>query len=470
MVRQRHGQAQPIEDYRTRFPAQFADFERLMGGDAFGTHVPSQVLTPRLASAVPAPAARPAPAANLPQLTGGAADADRVLRQAGYRLLNRLGQGAFGEVWRGEAPGRIAIAIKIIHRSLQREMAQRELQALEIIKEIRHPFLLQTHAYWSLDDYLLIAMDLADRTLLDRQKQCREQGLPGIPVPELLRIFREAAEGIDFLLSNNVRHRDIKPANLLLVAGHAKVADFGLAKLQDAAASMTTLGTPNYMAPEVWQSKQHAASDQYALACSYAEMRLGRLPFPSCKDMVTAMSAHLWEEPDLTGLPEAEQQVLRRALGKNPEERYPTCLDFVSALEEALAPLLPATPGGDGSPPGQGRGHGPNGRAGNGHRPARRGQTRAFWVLLAAVLVLVRRCSRSSLAFLVSGWPAGSADRAGRRSRLAARRRRTRPRAAHIKPSTASASTTAVVRIKGGQRIVFSYSAGRRKPTQRPST
>ena len=383
-VRQRHGQARPIEDYRARFPAQFADFERLIAGDAFGTQVPSQVLTPPI---VPAAPRLPAPVNRSP-LAGGAADADRVLREAGYRLLNRLGKGAFGEVWRAEAPGRIAAAVKVIHRSLQREMAQREQQALDIIKEVRHPFLLQTHAYWPLEDQLLIAMDLADGTLLDRLKQCRDEGQPGIPVPELLRIFREAAEGIDYLQKNNVLHRDIKPANILLLAGHAKVADFGLAKLQDAAASMTTLGTPNYMAPEVWQSKLHPASDQYALALSYGEMRLGRLPFPSCKDMVTAMSAHLWEEPDLTGLPDAEQAVLRRALSKNPEERYPNCLAFVAALDEALAPLIAppvsANPTLGGPAADTAR---VGGRDTTVAIPASRPRT--FWVLLAGVLLLV---------------------------------------------------------------------------------
>jgi hypothetical protein len=184
-------------------------------------------------------------------------------------------------------------------------------------------------------------MDLADGTLGERLKQCQDQGLPGIPAPDLLRIFCEAAEAIDFLHRNNVLHRDIKPANVLLLEGHAKVADFGLAKLRDTAASATTLGTPNYMAPEVWQGKVHTASDQYALAVSYAEMRLGRLPFAAARDMVSAMSAHLWDKPDLSGLPEAEQRVLLRAMAKTPDERYPTCLEFVAALEEACAPLLP---------------------------------------------------------------------------------------------------------------------------------
>jgi hypothetical protein len=343
-VRQRHGMAPPLTSYRERFPAQFAEFERLIGDDPFGTRLPVAPTTAPAPAAAPGPkpSIPPPPAAPKPVVAAPVHDGGRALEEAGYRLLSRLGKGAYGEVWRAEAPGRVAAAVKIIQRTLQQKLADRELQALELIKELRHPFLLQTHAYWALEEQVLIAMDLADGTLNERLRQCQEQGLPGIPAPELLRIFREAAEAVDFLHRNNVLHRDIKPANLLLLEGHAKVADFGLAKLQDTAASATTLGTPNYMAPEVWQGKVHAHSDQYALAISYAEMRFGRLPFTSVRDMVSAMSAHLWDTPDLSGLPEAEQQVLLRALKKDPEERYPTCLAFVSALEEACAPPPPA--------------------------------------------------------------------------------------------------------------------------------
>ncbi|HZT80961.1 MAG TPA: serine/threonine-protein kinase, partial [Gemmataceae bacterium] len=329
-VRRRHGQAPAVETYRARFPAQFTEFQRLIAEEeGFGTYLPPAPPTVRQPE-TPRPAPKPVPAA--PR------DGARVLEEAGYRLLSRLGKGAFGEVWRAEAPGRVAAAVKVIHRSLQQKQADREARAMEFIKELRHPFLLQTHAYWPLEDQLLIVMDLADGTLGERLKQCKEQGLAGIPAPELLRIFREAAEAVDFLHAHNVLHRDIKPANVLLVEGHAKVADFGLAKLQDTAASATTLGTPYYMAPEVWRGQPSARSDQYALALSYAEMRLGRLPFAEARDMVSAMSAHLWDKPDLSGLPPAEQRVLLRALDKNPEKRYPNCLAFVTALEEACAP------------------------------------------------------------------------------------------------------------------------------------
>ena len=76
-------------------------------------------------------------------------------------LLRRIGQGGFGEVWRAEAPGGVEVAIKIIVRPIDQDEGKRELDSIELIKRLRHPFLLQTQAFWALEDRLLIVMDLA---------------------------------------------------------------------------------------------------------------------------------------------------------------------------------------------------------------------------------------------------------------------------------------------------------------------
>ena len=260
----------------------------------------------------------------------------------GYNLIKRIGSGGFGEVWLAEAPGAIKVAVKTLFRPVDHEEAQREMQALELIKDLRHPFLLQTQQYWASEDKIYIVMELADGSLRERLKQCRQEGQSGIPLPELLQYFREAAEALDFLHSRRVQHRDIKPENILLLQRHAKVADFGLARAQDSQRLMTASGsgTPYYMAPEVWRGKSSIHSDQYGLAATYAELRLDRRLFSS-KELAQLMYEHMQDSPNLDPLPEAEQAVLKKALAKEPEDRYPSCTAFVQALEEAAGVMPP---------------------------------------------------------------------------------------------------------------------------------
>ncbi|MCI0456207.1 MAG: protein kinase, partial [Gemmataceae bacterium] len=167
----------------------------------------------------------PAPHAAGPSLQLGAG-AEPV---AGYRLVRPLGKGGFGEVWEAVGPGGFPVALKFVR--LAGKVAAVEMRSLELMKRLRHPNLLAQHGAWRSGDWLILAMELADRTLLDRLRQAIDvQGLPGIPLPELLHHMRGAAEGIDYLNRQGVQHRDIKPQNLLLVGGGVKVADFGLAK------------------------------------------------------------------------------------------------------------------------------------------------------------------------------------------------------------------------------------------------
>ncbi len=256
----------------------------------------------------------------------------------GYRLLQLLGRGAFGEVWRAEAPGGVEVAVKIISRTLKQNHAQRELEALQLIKGLRHQNLLSLQAFFSLEDRLLIVLELADGSLRSRLEECRRARLPGIPPAELLCYFREAAEALDYLHEHQVHHRDIKPDNLLLLGPHIKVADFGLARLLEkhSLQTATYAGTPAYMAPELWNGQLSLHSDQYSLAIMYVELRVGRRPFVQ-ESLAELMNAHLHHLPELHPLRQPEQQVLRKALAKDPQQRYPSCLAFVRALQEVLS-------------------------------------------------------------------------------------------------------------------------------------
>jgi serine/threonine protein kinase len=363
LVRQHLGDKPQVAMYKERFPEQFTELERLV----------QQQPLPPTQTPPPAPHAE-TPSLALPQSHFVIDDPDPhtglMPTGDGYRRVKRIGSGGFGEVWRAEAPGGVEVAIKIIFRPLDHQEAQRELQALELIKRLRHPFLLQTQAFWSLEDRLLIVMELADGSLRDRLKECREAGQTGIPADELLTYFREAAEALDYLHGEGVLHRDIKPANILLLKRHAKVADFGLARVlpkDQRSVANSSSGTPQYMAPEVWRGKKLSSrSDQYSLAVAYAELRRGR-PLTSSDDIYEVMLAHVQGNPDLDPLAPAEQEVIRRALAKDPAQRYGNCQEFVQALDRALGAELKATlpdtpyPAGSGVPPVAGAGARPRG-------------------------------------------------------------------------------------------------------------
>ncbi len=262
-----------------------------------------------------------------------------------YKLVRVIGYGNFGEVYEAEAPGGVRVAVKRILRTIDHPTGQSELAALEAMKTLAHPFLLQTQAYWVYRDQLVIVMELAEGSLEDRLEYYRKQGRAGIPPEELVPYFLQAAEALDYLHSLNVSHRDIKPQNLLYLKGYAKVADFGLARVhrhtQTTVGSL--MGTPMYMAPEAWGMKISLHSDQYSLAATYITARLGRPLFPTELVYELAMY-HLEEKPDLNPLPEAEQAVLARALAKNPDERFPSCKAFVEGLRDAvLTPSVTVT-------------------------------------------------------------------------------------------------------------------------------
>ena len=267
----------------------------------------------------------------------------------GYRLITRLGRGGFGEVWKATGPGGFAVALKFV--KLDENAGAIENHALEIIKDVRHPNLLATFGAWQQNGFLIIAMELADRTLLDRFEQTKAQNLSGIPGIELLEYLTDAAKGIDFLnasrpsINNSesagIQHRDIKPQNLLLVGGCVKVADFGLARvLNYTVTGHTGSLTPSYAPPEFFDGKTHRHSDQYSLAVTYCMLRGGRLPFEG--NAAQVMAGHLHRLPDLTMLPEEERLVVARALAKNPKQRWPSCGEFVSALRDCKQkPLQP---------------------------------------------------------------------------------------------------------------------------------
>jgi serine/threonine protein kinase len=263
----------------------------------------------------------------------------------GYRLLEPLGRGGFGEVWKCEAPGGLWKAIKFVRgnasgQGKKEDSASVEFQAIQCIKNVRHPFVLSIDRVEMLDGELVLVMELADRNLADRFAECRAAGHPGIDRDELLRYMTEAAEALDLInFQHGLQHLDVKPANLFVVSGHIKVADFGLVNKvkEGGAGALQKQGglTPSYVAPELLRGQMSHHSDQYSLAIVYQELLTGTFPF-SGENPSSVMLAHLSMEPDLSALSDADRLWVGRALAKEPERRFPSCLQFIRALVSGM--------------------------------------------------------------------------------------------------------------------------------------
>jgi eukaryotic-like serine/threonine-protein kinase len=269
----------------------------------------------------------------------------------GYRLIEPIGSGGFGEVWKCEAPGGLVKAIKFVYGNLNSldvdcVRAEQEMKALNRVKEVRHPFVCSLDRIEVVEGEVVIVMELADRTLHDLYTDCQAAGMIGIPRDNLLCYLRDAAEALDYMNEKHgLQHLDVKPRNLFLICDRVKVADFGLVKNLERNSSSGLLGgvTPLYAAPETFVGKISHHSDQYSLAIVYQELLTGHRPFQA-KNIRQMANLHLKEPPDLRSLPETDRPIVARALAKEPEKRFQSCMAFVTALYKARLPARVEAP------------------------------------------------------------------------------------------------------------------------------
>ena len=256
---------------------------------------------------------------------------DQIL---GYKLSRKIGSGGYGDVWEAEAPGGLKKAVKIVFGYHDERRAQSELKALDRVKAARHPFLLSLERIEIYNSQLIVVSELADKSLSDLANEYRLKNGEGIPRDELIGYMKETADALDYLNDEfQLQHLDIKPENILLVSGHAKVADFGLVKeIKNHDQSLMSGMTPAYAAPELFDGQPGPASDQYSLAVVYQEMLTTMRPFSGTTTAQLAVQ-HMHGKPDLRPLPIGDQAVVSKALSKEPEERYENCRDFVEHLE-----------------------------------------------------------------------------------------------------------------------------------------
>ncbi len=262
-----------------------------------------------------------------------------------YQIKRELGRGAMGVVYLAEDPaiGRLA-AIKTINLDNLSEDGQEQQLRERLIREARsagilsHPGIVTIYDIQHYDHTTAIVMEFVEGvTLLDRM--IKSDLAPG----EVIHILEQTAAALDYAHSRGVLHRDIKPANLMFSPdGLVKIADFGVARLnsQKTATSGMVMGTPSYMAPEQISSKPLGpATDQFSLAVLAFELIAGQKPFAA--ESISGLLYNIVFQDPLSvralnpTLPAAAETVLRKALAKEPGDRYPTCTEFIKVLKSA---------------------------------------------------------------------------------------------------------------------------------------
>ncbi|MDP8988782.1 MAG: protein kinase [Acidobacteriota bacterium] len=263
-----------------------------------------------------------------------------------YRIIGELGRGAMGVVYKAQDPaiGRM-IAVKTIRlgeltdeseRERLRERLFREAQSAGILS---HPGIVTIYDIAEEGDLAYIFMEIVNGPPLDKMLKSAQT-----PDKEtLLSILRQVAAALDYAHKKGIVHRDIKPANIMVHEdGTAKVTDFGVAKIvsQQMTQAGTIMGTPSYMSPEQVQGGNISGrADQFSLAVIAYEALTGEKPFVA-DYLPTLLFKIVREEPAppqrVNGTLSADvERVMRRALSKNPADRYDTCVDFVNALAVA---------------------------------------------------------------------------------------------------------------------------------------
>jgi len=263
----------------------------------------------------------------------------------GLKLLQLRGRGGFAEVWEARNQSGRLIAVKFMETSNSLSSAK-EVRIIQAIQKLAHRHLIKISHVWSIPQYIVVAMELADGSLLDLLDAYLTEFRSPLPPELLLRYFRQAAEAIDFLNARQHKfdgrlvsfmHCDVKPSNLLLMGDTIKLADFGLST--PIAAPLTPYnraGTLDFAAPEIHGGNLAETSDQYSLAVSYYYLRTGILPFPTPGSRFTPDYTYKRPAPDLSGAGPGERQVLERALEVQPSARWPSCSAMVAALTEAF--------------------------------------------------------------------------------------------------------------------------------------
>ncbi len=288
-------------------------------------------------------------AAPRPQNTDGASALERLRTALAERYFveREIGQGGMATVYLAhDVKHDRKVAVKVLHGELAtRAGPKRFLKEIRITAKLQHPHILALHDSGEADDLIYYVMPYVQGESL-RERLEHEHRLP---VEEAVKIAESVATALDYAHRQGVIHRDVKPSNILLQDGQVVVADFGIALTFDALDSArptgtgTSVGSPQYMSPEQASGDQEitARTDIYSLACVLYEMLAGEPPHGGA-DAAAVMAKKLVQPvPSIRVLRESVPQrvaaALKKALAKEPLDRYETAAEFRDTLSAGRA-------------------------------------------------------------------------------------------------------------------------------------
>ena len=283
-----------------------------------------------------------------------AVDGLRVALSERYTIERELGRGGMATVYLAtDVKVHRQVAIKVLDPELAAAVgAERFDREIRIASKLSHPNILPVYDSGEADGTLYYVMPFVEgESLRDRLNRERQLG-----IDDSIRITCQIASALDHAHAEGIIHRDIKPENILLQAGQAVLADFGIARAVTSAADTHTLtrtgmslGTPAYMSPEQAMGERHldGRSDQYSLACVAYEMLVGEPPF-TASSMQALIARHVSEQVPLIttvrqAVPDEVQDVILQGLEKVAADRFPTIGEFAEALADAAAMSMTAT-------------------------------------------------------------------------------------------------------------------------------
>jgi eukaryotic-like serine/threonine-protein kinase len=266
--------------------------------------------------------------------------ADHVGQQFGnYQLVALLGEGGFAEVYLGQHLRlELQAAIKVLHTHLAGKEAEHFQQEAQTIAKLVHPSIVRILDYDVQGGIPFLVMDYAPHGSL-RQRHPRGEV---VPLPQIVSYVKQLAEALQYAHEHKFIHRDVKPENMLLGRREeVLLSGFGIATLAQSTGSLSaqeTGGTLAYMAPEQIQGHPRAASDQYALGIVVYEWLCGQRPFEG--SLSELLTQQLWQPPPplrerVPALSWEVEQVVLRALAKEPKARFATVATFAAVLEQA---------------------------------------------------------------------------------------------------------------------------------------